>query len=244
MAITWYGTTGYGTSFYDYYNYYGSLALTIYGYGGNDWLGGNTNNDRLYGGDGNDSLYGYGGNDTLNGGTGNDTLGGGTGNDWLYGDTGNDYLGGDSGNDVLYGGTGNDTLDGGMDNDWLYGDSGTDKLMGGSGNDYLQGSSSTWSNSYEYDTLTGGAGADTFALGTWWGNSYVGAGYATITDFSWSSGDKIQVKGYSSQYQLKSENWGGTSALDTAIYSRSTNDLIGVVQDTTNVLLSYDFKFV
>jgi hypothetical protein len=69
---------------------------------------------------------------------------------------------------------------------------------------------------------------------------YLGSGYATITDFKWWEGDKIRIGGSISDYTLnKSQNFGGSSALDTAIYRYG--DLIAVVQDTTNVYASLDF---
>ncbi len=202
-----------GTSLGNYYDYRGTLRLRAYGYGGNDTIWGNTNNDYIDGGDGNDSLYGWSGNDTLWGGSGNDYLSGGDGLDNLYGEWGNDTL---------------------------WGGSGSDYLSGGDGNDRLTGSSSRTHNGYEYDTLVGGAGNDTFVLGESAGNYYQGSGYAVITDYN-GAHDYIQVK--SGSIHLRRGNWAGGSALDTAIYQGS--DLIGVVQDNTSVqLTSYYFTFV
>ncbi len=78
--------------------------------------------------------------------------------------------------------------------------------------------------------------------------SYVesGNGYAIITDWDASS-DYIEVLGSSSQYELDfSQSWAGTSANDTGIYyiGGGGRELIGVVQDTTNVDISRDFTFV
>ncbi|QYO62808.1 calcium-binding protein [Leptolyngbya sp. 7M] len=211
--------TYYGTNNSDYFNYMGADRLVAYGYSGNDRIFGNTQNDSLYGHDGNDSLYGWTGNDYLSGSSGNDYLSGSSGNDYLSGSSGNDYLSGGSGNDSLLGGSGNDSL------------------VGGSGNDRLDGYATT---GVEYDTLDGGTGSDTFVLGGSWGVSYQGRGYATIK--SWDTSDWIEVRGSRSQYSLRSGNWGGSSATDTGIYYGS--DLVGVVQDTTNVSMSRDFRFV
>jgi Ca2+-binding RTX toxin-like protein len=160
---------------------------------------------------------------------------GGGGNDTIWGNTNNDEIYGGDGNDSLFGWTGNDTL---------YGNRGSDYLNGGAGSDYIQGTWATTYNSYEYDTLVGGAGMDTFVLGDrYTGNFYQGLGYATITDYN-GFDDYIQVKGSSWNFTLdKSSNFGGSSSLDTAIYRNG--DLLAVVQDTTSIqLTSYYFKFV
>jgi Ca2+-binding RTX toxin-like protein len=138
---------------------------------------------------------------------------------------------GNNNNNSLYGGSGNDVL---------YGYGGNDFLSGGSGNDYLDGYGTT--RGIEYDTLVGGAGSDTFALGDrTYGVFYQGQGYATIRDWD-ASADYIQVRGSTSQYSLRTGNWAGSSARDMGIYYG--NDLIGVVQDNTNVNFSRDFRSV
>ncbi len=166
--------------------------------------------------DGYDTLYGYAGNDSMYGGNQDDSLYGGDGNDVLYGGLNSTY----SGNDSRYGGVGDDYLAGWAGNDRLdgYGTFGT-----------------------EYDTLSGGTESDTFVLGGWWGTSYQGAGYATITDWE-GQYDYIETVGSSSQYSLSFSNWSGTSALDTEI--NFGGELIAIVQDTTNVDIGRDFRFV
>ncbi|MFE1746978.1 calcium-binding protein [Coleofasciculus sp. H7-2] len=228
------------------FNYHGQLNGTayndsIYAGAGDDIVKAGAGDDYVDGWTGNDSLYGEDGNDSLLGWTGDDYINGGNGNDYLYGEDGNDTLDGWHGNDYLSGGAGNDTLLGYYGDDSLNGGAGSDKLYGEAGKDYLNGYGGT---AYEYDTLSGGSEGDTFVLGTAYGGvSYLGAGYATITDFYWGEGDKIQVKGSYADYTLnKSYSFGGTSALDTAIYKG--NDLIAVVQDTTNVYASLDFVSV
>lgn len=143
------------------------------------------------------------------------------------------------GSDSLTGNSGNDTLKGGMSSDILLGMDGNDFLVGGRGRDILNGYGG---NGPEYDTLSGGLGADQFVLGGSWGVSYLGNGYTTITDWN-PVFDKIQVLGTASQYTLDtSQNWGGTAEVDTAIYFGT--DLIGVVLDTTNVSIANNFLFV
>jgi Tol biopolymer transport system component len=166
----------------------------------------------------------------------------GTANFTGYGLQGNDTLAGNLGNDFLRGGAGNDSLLGSQSNDSLVGGVGNDTLLGGDGNDLVDGSG-YWR---DLDILSGGNGADTFVLGSQ-RVYYLASGYATLTDFSSIQGDKIQVKGNSSQYQLRQENLVGTEALDTAIYyvgNGAANNLIGVVQDSLDVSVAGDFVFV
>jgi Ca2+-binding RTX toxin-like protein len=223
---------------------------------GEDYLNGGYHDDSLYGGEDNDTLDGWNGDDDLYGGTGNDTLLGDLGDDTLYGNDGDDYLYEEvdfteydytdvGGNDHLSGGNGNDTLVSEDGDDTLYGGSGNDILEGGNGSDHLNGYG--WGT--EIDTLTGGAGTDTFVLGDyWWGAYYVedAAGYATITDWE-ASIDSIELYGSSSDYRLEFEtNWVGTADYDTGIYylgGTGSEELIGVVQDTTNLDIS-QFTFV
>ena len=165
--------------------------------------------DSIYGKAGHDKLYGQGGNDDLDGGTGHDNLYGGTGNDKLYGQAGNDKL---------------------------YGEAGNDFLTGGSGNDTLNGFDSLNRFSTEYDTLTGGANADKFVLGAQANyNFYTGDGFALITDFKSSEGDKIALFETFDKYKLQSGNfgYGNPNVQDTKILFG--NDVIGVLQDITKV---------
>ena len=152
-----------------------------------------------------------------------------SGDDTIWGDSGNDFISGDDGYDSLYGWTGNDTL---------LGMGGDDYLSGGDGDDRLDGYAITGT---EYDTLSGGAGYDTFVLGGSWGVSYQGLGYATITDWDWQS-DLIETIGDASQYSLGFDDWNNNFALDTEIYWGS--ELIAIVEDTTNIDFVRDFSFV
>lgn len=169
--------------------------------------------------------------------------GGGTSNQPTPGD---DIITGTSSNDTLTGLGGNDKLDGQNGNDTLYGEAGNDVLNGGNGNDYLDGYASY--RNEEYDTLTGGAGVDTFVLGNTdpkQGVFYQGRGHAIITDYS-PQDDYIQLKGTAGNYKLI--NWGS----DTWIYlNDNSNDAIGVVLGGKNLNMSLtpqggrrDFKFV
>jgi hypothetical protein len=140
--------------------------------------------------------------------------------------------------EILTGTVNNDYLYGGNGDDYIVGNLGDDILVGGAGNDNLVGYGG---GAYEYDELIGGSGADLFILGSSpYGSYYVGAGYAVIQDFSWQEGDYIAVGSDINEYSLlKDFNFVGGSAADTAIYKG--NDLIAIVQDTTNVIASQDF---
>ena len=143
---------------------------------------GTSNNDTLRGGADNDHLYGLGGHDALIGGVGNDVLDGGAGDDLanyhMDDATGpvtvNLALGTASGS-----GIGSDVLisiervEGTDFNDTLIGDANDNYIAGGGGN----------------DTMTSGAGQDTFATyDTMEGQE------DTITDFTAGNwGDRIEV---------------------------------------------------
>jgi Ca2+-binding RTX toxin-like protein len=174
-----------------------------------------------------DTIIGDYQNNRLDGWGGDDYIFGGSGTDEILGFSGNDILDGSVGNDVLFGESGNDTLFGGSESDFLVGDSGSDILVG-----YGFGLN-------EFDVLVGGSGADLFILGDTFNLYYEGSGYATITDFNFLEGDKIQVIGSPNSYGLSFQSFSGGLALDTLIFFG--NDLIGVVEDNTDVVPVFDF---
>ena len=164
------------------------------------------------------------------------------GNDTLFGsDDSNDILYGNRGNDTLFGNDGSDILVGGYGADYLSGGTGGDYLSGGAGNDVLIGYSINFGiePEFEFDTLEGGTGADTFVLGE--GAAFYASPvtdeFARIVDFSRAEGDKIQVFGSVSDYTLESDVFGGT------IIGYQDN-IIAVVENVTNLSLSVDFNFV
>ena len=172
----------------------------LYGSGGKDIIGGGAGNDILYGEAGDDFLLGNAQHDTLygdmdaasvsgNGDSGKDFLGGGTGNDTLYGGYGEDYLRGNSGRDTLYGGIDNDRVEGGNGDDVLFGGLDNDTLDGGGQSDILFGEDGDdiLIDNVGVNQLTGGAGRDTFVLGS-------AAAKNTIMDFEIGSlGDILRV---------------------------------------------------
>jgi Ca2+-binding RTX toxin-like protein len=179
------------------------------------------------------AIEGYGGNDIIFGGDGNDTLGGGNDNDFLAGDNGNDRL---------------------------YGDAGNDNLVGAQYANYVAGDRVLQSNAKfgtgERDTLTGGAGNDTFWLGmsnaVFYDDGTASSGqfdYALITDFTIGQ-DKIQLNGIASSYKLVTSSFSGagSSAQDTLIYRLKSggqfDELIGVVQDVTGLNLNSSSQFI
>ena len=156
----------------------------------------------------------------------------------LYGGSGHDKIEASGGSDELFAGSGTDTLIGGTGNDELYGGTGSDTLYGDAGGDWLVGYGGSATKDRDY--MVGGADADKFFLGDKSGIFYTNQPYAIIADFSRAEGDKIVVHGSPAAYQLDySANVYGSSALDTRVFYNG--DLIGIVQDTTNVSLAADF---
>lgn len=239
----------------------------------NDLLDGGTQSDWMYGGKGNDTYVVDNRYDKVieKSGEGVDTVQStisfrlssyvenlelrGYGHISGYGTGWHNRMSGNKRNNSLYGYGGNDTLYGHGGDDHLKGGSGTDTLIGGLGTDKLDGYGHTTG---EYDILVGDTsygnprtdnsskygrdGADTFILGSAYQAFYRGNGYATIKDFNWVEGDKIQLHGNKNNYSLGKKSFGsGTAAHDTGIYYKG--DLIGIVQDTTNVHLGADFQF-
>jgi len=163
------------------------------------------------------------------------------GNDTLYGSDGSeDTLYGNRGNDSLFGNGGADNLFGGYGADYLIGGAGADNLSGGAGNDILIGYDVGFGTEpeFEFDTLKGGTGADTFVLGE--GIAFYASPetdeFARILDFSRAEGDKIQVSGSISDYSLELDVFGGAGI-------RYQGNLIGVVENVTNLSLQLDFTF-
>ncbi|MBD1804977.1 hypothetical protein H6F98_05865 [Microcoleus sp. FACHB-SPT15] len=162
-----------------------------------------------------------------------------TGNDTLYGSDGSeDTLYGNRGNDTLFGNDGDDSLFGGYGSDTLYGGAGADELYGGAGNDYLIGYGGGTNPEFDFDTLEGGTGADTFVLGEGFAfyTSPATDEFARIVDFSRAEGDKIQVFGSISDYSLELGIFGETQI-------SYQGNLIGVVENVTNLSLQLDFTF-
>ncbi len=181
----------------------GILTAGMGGDAGADGSGaGGDGADKIAGADGDDEIYGGGGNDLLLGKQGDDTLVGNTGDDWLIGSQGNDALDGGARDDILVGGPGADSLIGGDGNDFVESANvvNDDRLESSA-----EGASSLSQIAFSYDlpsdsdqadvvdlgagddtvvagdndTITGGPGADEFALGDW----VQGGNPVEITDF-------------------------------------------------------------
>ena len=223
----------------------------LYGLGGNDVFDGGLGIDTLVGGTGDDTYFVDTTADVIieNAGEGIDivasslsyTLGNNLEILLLSENAANGT--GNSLSNLLLGNAANNILSGGAGNDILLGGSGNDLLVGGDGNDRLDGYGTTGA---EFDSLSGETGVDTFVLGGSWGVSYLGDGYATITDWN-PTADFIEARGNSSQYSLVSGNFGvGSSATDLGIYftGNGSSDLVAIVQDSTTVSFSQDFLFV
>ncbi|PPS41289.1 S-layer family protein [Chroococcidiopsis sp. TS-821] len=248
---------------------------TLRGTAFNDSIYGLNGNDLLLGLAGNDTLEGGLGNDTLNSGFGNDFLNGGVGNDTYIIENPNDTIveapngGIDSvrasfdytltanlENLTLTGnatnGTGNfrsNTVIGNAANNILRGLAGSDRLNGQAGNDFLYGSAVGIG---EIDTLTGGAGRDTFYLG--FGSTVfyddrnrtsIGTrDYALITDFNRNQ-DSIKLSGSRNNYLLGGVPTGLPQGV--ALYlnkpAGEPDELIAIIQGDTASLSLQDGYF-
>ncbi|VEP16461.1 Type I secretion target GGXGXDXXX repeat protein domain protein [Hyella patelloides LEGE 07179] len=239
---------------------------TLKGGSGNDRLLGQEDDDILRGNAGNDTLQGNSGNDLLNGDTGsdrifgqygNDTINGGTGEDTLNGQQGNDTLNGGAGDDILNGGDRADILRGGAGFDYLAGGNGDDELSGADGDDTLIGIETDIRESNfglgEIDTLTGGAGEDTFVLGDSDTVYYSDADnfsagesdFAMITDLN-TNQDTIQLTGSAELYSL--DFFGSEAGTIDAklIYDpgiETAGELIGVLKNISPELTMDDSVF-
>jgi len=158
--------------------------------------------------------------------------------------------------DNLQVGDGNDTVNGGAGNDNLGGNRGHDLLLGNDGNDYLVGTNNTnygggFGNNIppdypkDIDTLSGGLGADTFALADTDNIFYANAGYgdyALITDFNPTEGDIIQLHNYTNcgvSYSLGSSPNGFPEGI--ALFASTDPEfpeLIAIIQGATNLNLN------
>ncbi|GAB3346839.1 cadherin domain-containing protein [Lysobacter tyrosinilyticus] len=150
---------------------------TVAGTAGADWLTGNGGDDFIDGGMGDDILAGNAGNDTLRGGTGVDVLFGGAGDDVLEGGAGADFVGGGEGLDIASYSTQGTGLHAYLDSTYSRfntGDALGDSLVSVEG---LQGSAGGGNHlggdgganvliATRNDVLYGGAGDDSYEVGS------------------------------------------------------------------------------
>lgn len=222
-----------------------------------DILIGNAEANHLDGAAGNDLLDGGAGADTLTGGEGIDgadyTTSVAAVNISLKNKT---AIGGSAEGDVLInienllGSIYNDTLEGDDQANTIRGNEGSDILNGGQGNDTLYGDTSQSGNANpqaNIDYLTGGTGADQFWLGlrppearlesvgaaSDFYNVAGDADYGLITDFNPDEGDKIFLSGSCNRYCF--EATAGSLPAGIGIYIKQSNELVGIVQGTSNI---------
>uniref|UniRef100_UPI003B9C88E5 beta strand repeat-containing protein n=1 Tax=Novosphingobium sp. TaxID=1874826 RepID=UPI003B9C88E5 len=217
------------------YDIYGNLQQgqgdQIYGGSGDDQILAGAGHDYVSGDDGNDTLSGEDGDDHIETGTGQDVVYGGAGNDRIYA---YDYS--EGGSDTLYGGEGNDRIEAASAGSQVHGDAGNDQLLsvnssaidwfGGDGDDTFQ----QQNGNNAADTMTGGAGYDTYVL------SYGFGGVEdVITDFqmidSGNGSDTIDLRNFLSSGYLNNYDYG-TNPFQTGHMQ--------LVQDGADVLLQVD----
>ena len=107
------------------------------------------------------------------------------------------------------------------ESDFLTGTAGNDSISGLDGNDFLDGYGGSVG---EIDTLTGGAGADTFSIDMSV-FAYAGDGHAIITDFEMGI-DSFDLAGFQDSVTLGITN--GNTGVDTVILEN--DDILAVVQ--------------
>jgi Ca2+-binding RTX toxin-like protein len=198
---------------------------------------------------GDDTISGAGGADFLSGDYGDDTIRGGAGDDRVEGGLGNDLIRGNDGRDILDAGGGVDKVFGGSGNDVIF--SGTGQFDenfelersisdGGSGNDVIFA---------RFDAiLTGGSGADIFALGNPFG-TLDNLGGLTVKDFRPGTDDLVIFAGEPGQYDTfeeimaRGEQIGDDVVFD--FFPTSTKDLPSLVLEDLRVsqLTAGDFLF-
>ena len=158
---------------------------------------------------------------------------------------------GTSQNDQIEGSLGSDVLSGNAGDDSLVGNRGNDFLSGGDGDDRLNGVYDVESfvlanfpGAGEVDTLTGGAGADTFVLGSRSKAFYLGQGdtdAAIITDFNPAEGDILELFGSANNYALVFED---TDNIAVNIYYKKPlggTDLIAVLNGVSDFSLNANY---
>ncbi len=163
----------------------------------------------------------------INGTSQSDQIEGSIGSDILTGNAGDDLLTGNRGNDFLSGGDGNDRLVG------VYDSNNRNNLV-----------LANFPGAGEVDTLTGGAGADTFVVGNRSQPFYVGQGgtdAAIITDFNAAEGDVLELFGSANNYSIVFED---TDNIAVNIYYKNPlggNDLIAVLNGVANFNLNANY---
>ena len=170
---------------------------------------GNALDNHLTGNKGDNTLGGADGNDIIDGGAGADRMRGGNGDDIFYvdnaGDTVTEYTGqgtdsvvssvaftlGNNVENLTLSGAGNVNGIGNTRDNILVGNSGKNRLDGGHG----------------HDSLTGGLGADTFVFG-------LDSGADTVSDFSASQNDRINLSAYHAQATAIIAQIGNDAVID------------------------------
>lgn len=217
----------------------------LFGYGGNDALGGANKSDEIEGGDGDDLIGGGEGIDRLSGGNGNDFISGGSylnakyriltdekweapagkevraqGATWgIYVDRADEEqveLAWDGATSSV--GSDGDYIDGGDGDDILLGAAGSDQIIGGSGNDTAYGGGGS-------DVITGGGGNDNLD-----GDGFAKAGLINFTANATHGADVIEggagndtIKGGGGNDMLyggadDDKMWGDSSAKSNSEY--------------------------
>jgi Ca2+-binding RTX toxin-like protein len=219
---------------------------TILGGAGNDTIDGGVGLDLLIGGAGDDSILGGEGNDTISGSSGRDTLNGGSGNDLISGvDVGPkldalainliDSSSNAASRDLDLANYAVDTYGNVVIGDYLARigaglrsadtDTSDDILLGGAGNDIILADYS--------DTITGGAGADSFVVFSDGANEAV-----TVTDLVVAE-DVLRIVVASGTNPAVSFVNGATPAIGVSVVI--AGDVVAVLQGLTAANIPANF---
>ncbi|MBL0406556.1 hypothetical protein JKG68_21595 [Microvirga aerilata] len=221
----------------------------------------------VWGRQGDDNIASNRGRDVVFGGVGDDTISGAGGADFLSGDYGDDTISGGAGDDRVEGGLGNDLIRGNNGRDILDAGGGVDKVFGGSGNDVIFSGTGQFDENFELERsvsdggssddvifarfdaiLTGGRGADIFALGNPFG-TLDNLGGLTVKDFRPGTDDLVIFAGEAGQYDTFEEIMArGEQVGDDVVFDffpASVKDLPSLVLEDLRVgqLTSGDFLF-
>ena len=147
------------------------------------------NNTEANSGHGDDTFIMLGANQEVRSSGGDNVVMTGFGDDWVVLSDGDDWVTSFGGNNTINTAGGDDYIKVGNGNDWLFSGDGDDIIHGGGGSNFMNagdGDDLLVATGTVRDTLTGGAGGDTFDISQ-------AEGDVRINDFSFAEGDVLRI---------------------------------------------------